>query len=185
MRLVGGDPMSVREPMLTDEQWAKIEPLLPQPAPRPKGGRPPADNRRVFEGILWVLKTGARWKDLPDEYPYPTTCWRRLRAWHEHGVFLNMWRAFLSELDHEGVLEWEEVFVDATFIPAKKGARRSGKPRGEREQSSWYWSMAEVCLWEAIPTLPRPLRSRFWTKCSKRSESPNKDPDDRGRDPKE
>ena len=175
--------MSVREPMVTDEQWAKIEPLLPKLAPKPKGGRPPADKRRVFEGILWVLKTGALWKDLPEDYPHPSTCWRRLKDCYETGVLIDMWRAFLSELDHEGILEWEEVFMDATFIPAKKGAQRSGKPSEEREQSGWYWSMARVYLWEAIPTLPRPLRSRSWTKSSTRCESPSKDREGRGRDP--
>ena len=59
----------------------------------------------------------------------------------------------------KGILDWEEVFVDATFFPAKKGARRSGRPKGERERSAWWWSMARVFLWEAIPTLPRQLRS--------------------------
>jgi len=145
--------------MLTDEQWEKIKPLIPLPPPKPNGGRPPADDRACFEGIPWVLKTGARWRDLPDQYPDPSTCWRRLRDWHESGVLKEMWRAFLSELDEDGVLDWEESFVDATFIPAKKGARESGKPSGVRERSSWWWSMARVFLWEAIPTLPRPLRS--------------------------
>jgi IS5 family transposase len=70
-----------------------------------------------------------------------------------------MWRAFLSELDAKGILDWEESFVDATFIPAKKGARQSEKRREVRERSTWWWSMARVFLWEAIPTLPRPLRS--------------------------
>ncbi len=71
---------------LTDEQWKKIEPLIPKPPPRPKGGRPRKDNRLVFEGILWILKTGARWKDLPDKYPHPSTCWRRLKEWYETEV---------------------------------------------------------------------------------------------------
>ncbi len=58
--------MRVREPMVTDEQWGKIEPLITKPERNPQGGSPRADDRLVFEGILWVLKTGARWKDLPD-----------------------------------------------------------------------------------------------------------------------
>jgi hypothetical protein len=70
-----------------------------------------------------------------------------------------MWRAFLPELDHNGILDWDEVFVDASFFPAKKGVQRSGKPRGEKEQSAWWWSMAGVFLSEAIPTVPRRLRS--------------------------
>jgi transposase len=61
--------MSVREPMLTDEQWSKIEPLIPKRPKSRKGGGPPADDRHEFEGVLWILKTGARWKDLPDISP--------------------------------------------------------------------------------------------------------------------
>jgi len=176
--------MSVREPMLTDEQWEKIRPLIPPKPLRPKGGRPPADDRACFEGILWILKTGARWKDLPDQYPHPSTCWRRLRQWYEEDVLKDMWRAFLSELDHDGILEWDEVFVDGSFFPAKKGARESGKPSGERERSAWYWSMARVFLSEAIPTLPRRLRSRSLIRLLERSESPKEDPEDPGQDPK-
>ena len=175
--------MSARDVMLTDEQWKKIEPLIPKAGPRPKGGRPRADDRMVFEGILWILKTGARWKDLPERYPHPSTCWRRLRQWYEEYVLKEMWRAFLSELDHEGILEWDEVFVDASFFPAKKGARESGKPSGAREQSAWYWSMARVFLSEAIPTLPHRLRSSSLIRRLERSESPKEDREDHGHGP--
>ena len=116
------------------------------------------------------------------QYPDPSTCWRRLREWYEADVLKDMWRAFLSELDHNGILDWDEVFVDATFFPAKKGARESGIPSGERERSAWYWSMARVFLSEAIPTLPRQLRSRSLIRLLERSESPNEDPDDPGPD---
>lgn len=174
--------MGVRKPMLTDEQWEKIRPLIPPRPPRPKGGRPPAGDRDCLEGILWVLKTGARWRDLPAEYPDSSTCWRRLKDWYEAGVFKDMWRAFLSELDAKGILDWEESFVDATFIPAKKGARLSEKRREVRGRSAWWWSMARVFLWEAIPTLPRPLRSDSSKKLWRISESPRRDRGDRGRD---
>ena len=177
--------MGIRKPMLTDEQWEKIRPLIPPRPPRPKGGRPPADDRACLEGILWVLKTGARWRDLPAEYPDPSTCWRRLRDWHEAGVLKDMWRAFLSELDERGILDWEESFVDATFIPAKKGARLSEKRREARERSTWWWSMARVFLWEAIPTLPRQLRSGCLRKSSQISKSRKTDLADRKPDPKE
>jgi transposase len=177
--------VSKRVVYLSDEQWRKIEPLIPQAPPRPKGGRPRADDRLVFEGILWILKTGARWKDLPEKYPHPSTCWRRLKEWYEAEVLKDMWRAFLSELDANGVLDWEESFIDATFFPAKKGAQRSGRPRGEREQSAWWWSMARVFLWEAIPTLLRQQRSGLPKRRSKKSKSPRKGRGGRGPDPKE
>ena len=177
--------MRRRQRMLTDEQWEKIRPLIPPRPPRPKGGRPPADDRACFEGILWILKTGARWRDLPDRYPDPSTCWRRLKLWYETGVLEEMWRAFLSELDEAGVLDWEESFVDATFIPAKKGARGSGRPRGGKERSFWWWSMAKVFLWEAIPRLPRRLRSASLRRSCETSESPRKAVEDRKRDQSE
>jgi transposase len=169
--------VSKRVVYLTDEQWKKIEPLIPKKSVGRKGGRPRTDDRLVFEGILWVLRTGARWKDLPDRYPNPSTCWRRLREWYEEDVLKDMWRAFLSELDHEGILDWDEVFVDASFFPAKKGARESGRPSGERDRSAWYWSMARVFLSEAIPTVPRRLRSRSLIRLLERSESQNEDPE--------
>jgi transposase len=67
--------------LLTDAQWEKIRPLLPKRRKRTHGGRPPADDPKVLEGILWILRSGARWCDLPEEFPSPSTCWRRLRDW--------------------------------------------------------------------------------------------------------
>src|SRR5579864_6418937 len=80
-------------PLLTEAQWQKIAPLLPQPPQHRQGGRPWVENRRVLEGILWILRSGARWQDLPEKYPHPSTCWRRLRDWEEQGVWLKVWRA--------------------------------------------------------------------------------------------
>ena len=177
--------MSVRKPMLTDEQWEKIKPLIPRRPPRPKGGRPPADDRECFEGILWILKTGARWQDLPRKYPDSSTCWRRLKCWHDTGLLKEMWRAFLSDLDKQGVLDWEETFVDASFMPAKKGARRLARPREAKERSSWWWSMARVFLWESIPTLPRLLRSSSLRKSWKTSECRKKGREDQRHGPRE
>jgi transposase len=105
-------------PLLTEAQWQKIAPLLPQPPKHRKGGRPWIENRRVLEGILWILRSGARWQDLPEKYPHPSTCWRRLRDWEEQGVWLNIWRAFLSELNERQQLQWSESFLDGSFAPA-------------------------------------------------------------------
>jgi transposase len=140
---------------LSDEQWAKLEPLLPKVKSR---GRPWADNRRVLEGILWVLKTGARWRDLPKEYPSASTCWRRLRQWEEQDVWLKIWRQFLGELDQRGKLDWSESFLDGSFAPAKKGASASAKPSAAKARSGWWWSTARVFLWEA--NWSRPVRAK-------------------------
>ncbi len=115
--------MKRRQKLLTDEQWELIEPLLPKAKRRADGcGRPPASNRTCFEGLLWILQTGAAWRFLPDEFPSPSTCWRRLQQWQEQGVWLAAWRALLGGLDEEGLLRWDETFLDGSFAPAKKGA---------------------------------------------------------------
>jgi len=100
--------------------------LAPETKETPPGGRPPADDRKVLEGILWILRSGARWCDLPVEFPSPSTCWRRLRDWEEQEVWLEIWRTFLSELNERQQLKWSESFMDGSFAPAKKG-RRSRK----------------------------------------------------------
>ena len=142
---------------INDEQWKKIEPLLPKPKTG-RVGRPCADNREVLEGILWILRTGARWKDLPKRYPSASTCWRRLSRWEEEGVWLKVWRKFLGDLDEQTLLDWEEAFIDGSFAPAKKGARALEKPKRARAQSGWWWLTAKVFLWEA--SLPRPRQRK-------------------------
>jgi len=135
--------------LLTDAQWTLIEPLLPEPKRRRDNrGRPWASNRGCLEGILWVLRTGAAWRFLPDKYPSPATCWRRLKQWEERGVWLDAWRTLLGALDGEGLLQWEETFLDGSFAPAKKGAPQWAKPSVARVQSGWYWSTVKVFRWE-------------------------------------
>ncbi len=147
-----------RRRFLTDEVWAKIGPLLPAMPTGAKGGRPWRENRGMLEGILWVLRTGAPWADLPQEYPSPSTCWRRLRRWEEEGVWLEVWRAFLAQLDEKASLEWQEAFLDASFAPAKGGAKRWEPPGRARARSGWWWSTARVFPREA--NLPRHRRRK-------------------------
>jgi len=155
--------MALREVLLTDEQWARIEPHIPIKTPGKKGGRPRANDRACFEAILWMARTGARWKDLPDQFPSPATCWRRLRDWQEVEVFKDLWRAFLEQLDEKRLLKWDEVFIDGTFASAKKGAQTSERPSGAREQSAWWWQMVRVYLSEFSPHLRHRGRSNYWS----------------------
>ena len=126
-----GVGIMARRRLLTEAMWTKIGPLLPEMKSGPKGGRPWRGNREVLEGILWVLRTGAAWADLPEEYPSPSTCWRRLRRWEEEGVWLEVWRSFLAQLDQKGTLEWQESFLDASFAPAKGGRCRGRNQAGQ------------------------------------------------------
>ena len=145
---------------LTDEQWVKVEPFLPKPKENRKGGRPWVNNRKVFEGILWVLRTGAPWAEMPKQYASASTCWRRLRDWEEQDIWVKAWRAFLAELDEGGQLDWSESFVDGSFAPAKKGAPALGQPRGAKARSGWWWSTAKEFLWGTTWRLRAPAKSR-------------------------
>src|SRR5574341_478274 len=152
--------------LLSDAQWEIIRPLLPRLRKSRRGGRPWADSRSVLEGILWILYNGARWKDLPEEYPSPSTCWRRLRDWEEQGVWEKVWRTFVAELNERRQLQWSEAFLDGSFASAKKVALRSGKPSGARGRSGWWWWTAKEFLWGTSFTLrPRTKsgsRKRRW-----------------------
>jgi transposase len=118
--------------MLTDDQWGRIAPHLPEHPPSPKGGRPRADDRACLEGILWLLRTGARWQDIPVDLPSGSTCWRRLREWALGEVLEEVQAVLIDELGVLGRLDFDELLADATFIRAKKGARTSGKLRSAR-----------------------------------------------------
>ena len=115
-----------------EEQWGSLAPLLPPRRPR---GRPRAEDRKTLNGILYVLRTGCRWEDVPREYGSPTTCWRRLKAWEEDGTWEKVWRGLLALLDERENLDWDRAFLDGSFIPAKKGGARLGRPSGARAPS--------------------------------------------------
>ena len=112
----------MRKTELTDGQWQHVRPLLP---PLRKGrGRPRADYRKTLNGILYVLRTGCRWQDVPREYGSPPTCWRRLRRWEEDCTWVCLWRSLLSLLNEQGKIRWDKAFLDGSFVAAKKGYRR-------------------------------------------------------------
>jgi transposase len=115
------EPVSIEYDLLSDEQWSLISHLFPKPKPHPRGGRPSAETRRCLEGILWVLRTGARWKDLPRSFPSYVTCWRRFVAWSRSGLWEQIWSYLVHRLDDQGKVDWEAGMADGTFASAKKG----------------------------------------------------------------
>jgi transposase len=118
--------------VVTDEQWERIAPHLPEHPPSPKGGRPRADDRECLEGILWLLRSGARWQDIPVDLPSGSTCWRRLQEWAAEEILERVQAILVRELDALGRVDLSELLADATFIRAKKGGSRSGKPSAAR-----------------------------------------------------
>ena len=109
----------IRDLLLTDQQWARIQPLLP--APR-REGRPRADDRRTLEGILYVLRTGCRWSDLPEEYGSGVTCWRRLTQWEADGTWDRVWKTLVATLDPQAKMAWAQAFLAGTIIPVRRSA---------------------------------------------------------------
>lgn len=151
--------------LLTDDHWAKIEPLLPEPKRSSKGGPNFISNRRCFEGILWILWTGAPWRALPAHYPSAATCWRRLRGWLDDGTWERAFAEFVRRLSQDEQLRWDETFIDAMFAPAKKGAQPLAKPSAAREQRWWWWRTVRVFQSESTfvrlpPTSPHSSRPR-------------------------
>lgn len=136
-------------PQLTDEQWSLISDLFPVPKVDPRGGRPRVDSRQCLEGILWVLRSGARWKDLPRSFPSYVTCWRRFAEWSLSGVWDQAWQRLIQQLDERGQINWNEGFADGTFAAAKKGAIVLVPPSAAKAASSWSWSTETGCLWQS------------------------------------
>jgi transposase len=132
---------------LTDEQWRLLEPLIPEPERRADGrGRPRRDARAVLDGILWVMRTGAPWKDLPPRYPPYQTCHRRFQEWVANDTFEVLLAELAKDLRDRGGIDISEGFIDGTFAGAKKGGFASGKPSAARGPRSWPLQTALVFL---------------------------------------
>ena len=134
------------KPLVSDDLWEIIEPLLPSEPPKPKGGRPRVPDRRCLTGIVFVLKSGIPWEMLPQELGCGSgmTCWRRLRDWQEAGVWERLHRALLDRLGDADRIDWDRVCLDSASDPAKKGATTPGRTRriaATRARSAIWWSI--------------------------------------------
>ena len=115
------------KPLVSDGLWERIEPLLPVVERRFRyPGRKRVADRDVLTGILFVLKTGIPWEDLPQEMGCGSgmTCWRRLRDWNDAGVWERLHQVLLDELQDAGQLDWSRAVVDSSHVRAKGGAKR-------------------------------------------------------------
>ena len=114
-------------PLLPDALWDIIAPLLPPPPPpSPKGGRPRLPDRQALTGILFVLKTGLPWEDLPTELRCGCgmSCWRRLRDWQADGTWTRIHAELLARLAGAGKLDWSKCVIDSSSVRAVFGGRR-------------------------------------------------------------
>ena len=131
---------------LTDAQWELLKPLV-EPAAGKRRGRPWRDTRQVLEGVLWILRTGAQWAELPrDKFPPYQTCHRRFQQWVRAGTLVKVLRALAEDLLARGQLDLAETFIDATFAGAKKGAVLLVQHAAARGAKSWQLRSAMVFL---------------------------------------
>jgi transposase len=117
--------------LISDELWAICEPLIPPLVRSPKGGRPPVGNREALTGIVFVLKTGIAWEDLPQEMGCGCgmTCWRRLAAWQEAGVWEELHWVLLDRLHAADRIGWSRAIVDSASLKAVLGGKKQGQTR--------------------------------------------------------
>jgi transposase len=109
--------------------WNLIEPLLPLPRPKPKGGRPPVPDRACLRGIVFVLRGGIPWEMLSKGLGCGSgmTCWRRLRDWQQAGIWDLIHFALLDWLSRYSKIDWSRAVVDSCSIRAVFGGRRRGR----------------------------------------------------------
>src|SRR5579859_5805464 len=134
------------KPLVSDELWAAVAPLLPQEPLKPKGGRPRISDRATLTGILFVLKSGIGWELLPQELGCGSgmTCWRWLRDWQRAGVWDRVHRELLQRLADADQLDWSRASLDSASVAAKRGgAKRPGRIQrtvANRARSAIWWS---------------------------------------------
>ncbi len=132
-------------PLVSDELWEAIAPLLPPEPPKPKGGRPRLADRACLTGIVFVLRSGIPWEMLPQELGCGAgmTCWRRLRDWQAAGVWERLHRAVLDRLGAADQIDWTRACLDSASVPAKRGATRldpTPQIAANRARSAMLWS---------------------------------------------
>jgi transposase len=132
---------------LTDVQWELLQLLVEPKTSRKRRGRPWRDTRQVLEGVLWILRTGAQWAELPkDKFPPYQTCHRRFQRWAREGTLVMVLRTLAEDLLARGQLDLSETFIDASFSSAKKGAVELVQHAAVKGPRSWQLRIAMVFL---------------------------------------
>ena len=132
---------------LTQPQWELVEPLIKKARPSKEiSGRPRQDDQQILNGVLWICRTGAPWKDLPEKYPSYQTCHRRFQEWVKAGVWERILTSLALDLKTRGKMDLAETFIDGSFAAAKKGAAVLEKLSGARVPRSWQLQTAMVYL---------------------------------------
>ena len=153
-------------PLVPDELWEVVQPLLPHHRARPgKRGRPPVDDRACLTGIVFVLQSGIPWGMLPQEMGCGSgmTCWRRLRYWQRRGVWKRLLHALLQRVGQEGGIDWEHCCVDSQSFRAVFGGYSPAKTppiAAKKAPSGTCSSMAKARRWPCAS--PGPTATSRW-----------------------
>lgn len=154
----------MRRHEVTDDQWSAVEPLIPRKQART--GRPPEDPREMLNGILWCLRTGAPWRDLPERFGPWQTVYDYFSHWRRDGVFDRILGALQVRLDRDGAIDWDLWCIDGSTVratrsaagAAKKVAAATGMSRrttrwaaaaADTAQSSTWSLTARACRWRS------------------------------------
>ena len=175
------------KPLLDDELWEVIEPLLPPPKPRRFRfpGRQPLDNRKAVTGIIFVLKTGIPWESLPQEMGCGSgmTCWRRLRDWQEAGVWDRLQEVLLAKLQGAGQIDWSRAVVDSASVRAVgTGGKTGPNPTDRAKPGSKHHLLTDaggIPLGKTLTGANTQMSNNFflWSRPSRRSEANGGGPD--------
>lgn len=149
---------------ITNEQWALVAPIITLPKREQRRGRPRINDRPILDGILWILRTGAPWKDLPDRYPPYQTCHRRFSEWSGREIFAEILAVLAQDMEQRGKIKLEECFIDGTFSSAKKGALLLAKLSAARERRSWQSLTKRVFQSPLVWILLLRTKSPWWRK---------------------
>jgi len=140
------------------EQWKLVESFIPKNITSSLRGRPPVDPKMVLNGILWIMRTGAPWADLPKRYGSYQTCHRYFQKWVEEWVLDSILKALAEDLRRRGKIDLSECFIDATFAGAKKGVRTLDLQSVGKGARSWQFQTVMVFLSPFV--LPEPISTK-------------------------
>ena len=147
---------------LTNQQWELVAPHLPVSVNKDGRGRPRQDDRVILNGILWILRTGAPWKDLPGRYGNYKTCFGRFQYWVKSEIFNTILTVLAKDMEERGKLDVSECFIDGTFSSAKKGGLVLGRPSAERAVKSWQSQISLVFRFPSSWPLLLRMKSPWW-----------------------
>ena len=140
-------------PVVSDDLWSVIEPLLPPPKPRRYRypGRKPVDDRKALTGILFVLKSGIPWEMLPQEMGCGSvmTCWRRLRDWQQADVWERLHEGLLAKLRSADGIDWSRAIVDSASIRAVGAGEKNRAESDGSGEAGQQTSSGHRCEWNS------------------------------------